>query len=105
MRIVAAMVLITSSLLAQGGPSAGLEGNWLGSLEAGPGVKLRLAFHFVKSPDGKLTGTLDSLDQGAMGLQLSSVSVTGNAVSVELQVPPATYTGTLNGVGTEIAGN
>ncbi len=104
MRTILAMILITSSLLAQGGPRAGLEGNWLGSLEAGPGVKLRLAFHFTQSPDGKLTGTLDSLDQGAMGMQLSAVSVNGTAVSIQLQVPPATYTGTLNSAGTEIAG-
>ena len=98
------MVFLTSSLLAQGGPSAGLEGNWFGNLDVGQGIKLRLAFHFVKSPDGTLTGTLDSLDQGAMGLQLTSVSLTGSAVSVELQIPPATYTGTLNSTGTEIDG-
>ena len=102
------MLTIASSLLtqalAQGGPPPSLEGTWLGSLEAGPGVKLRLAFHISKSAKGGLTGTLDSLDQGANGLPLGAIKLSGSAVSIEVTTPPASYTGTLNSEGTEITG-
>ena len=104
MRTLLTLLMIASSLFAQGGPRPNLEGAWLGTLEAGPGVKLRIAFHITKSSQGELTGTFDSLDQGALGLPLSSVKFTGLAITIESQAPPAGYSGTLNAEGTEITG-
>ncbi len=97
-----AILLLASSAFAQGGTH--LEGTWLGSLEVGPGTKLRLAFHVAKAAGGELGGTLDSIDQGSMGMQLQAVKITGMAVTMELQTPPASYSGTMNTAGTEIAG-
>jgi pimeloyl-ACP methyl ester carboxylesterase len=99
------MMMIVSTLSGQGGPPPNLEGSWLGSLEVGPGVKLRLAFHIAKSAQGDLTGTFDSLDQGAKGLPLAGIKLNGLSVAIELKAPAATYTGTLNSDATELTGN
>jgi RNA polymerase sigma factor (sigma-70 family) len=50
-----------------------LTGHWLGTLDF-KGMKLRLALHVAKMPDGTLSATLDSLDQGANGIPASLVS-------------------------------
>jgi hypothetical protein len=42
-------------------------GNWSGTLDVS-GVKLRLIFHVTEGADKKLSGMLDSVDQGAMGI-------------------------------------
>ena len=42
----------------------------MGALDAG-GTKLRLVFHLSRGGDGALTATIDSLDQGAMGLRVN----------------------------------
>jgi len=52
--------------LGQAG-APGFEGIWQGTLAAGP-AKLRLALHISRSPDGRLSGSMDSIDQGAKGL-------------------------------------
>jgi pimeloyl-ACP methyl ester carboxylesterase len=87
--------------MAQGGP--GIAGNWLGTLEPGA-VKLRLALKVAKGADGSLSAKLDSLDQGANDLPVSSIVQTGTAVKFELQVVGGSFEGTLNGDGSEISG-
>lgn len=51
----------------------GVQGNWQGMLEAG-GAKLRLGLDILKSPDGTLTGNLDSFDQGRWIYRLIALS-------------------------------
>lgn len=53
-------------------------GDYLGTVQVGV-VKLRLALHIVKTPDGAFQATVDSLDQGARGLPVD-LTLTGNAV-------------------------
>jgi len=52
-----------------------IDGDWLGTLDTGMG-KLRLLLHIANSEDG-LTATMDSLDQGANGLPVNSITRTG----------------------------
>src|SRR5260370_27561814 len=87
--------------MAQGGP--GIAGNWVGTLGPGP-VKLRLALKVAKGADGSLSAKLDSLDQGANDLPVSSIAQTGTSVKFELQVVGGSFEGTLNGDGSEISG-
>jgi uncharacterized protein len=87
---------------AQGGPGA--VGNWLGTLDAGP-VKLRLALKVEKTADGSLSAALDSLDQGAKGLPVSSISQRGMAVQFAMRQIGAAYQGTLNADSSELSGN
>src|SRR4051794_11636600 len=42
----------------------GIVGLWQGTLDTGA-IQLRVVFKIKAKPDGSLTGTLDSLDQGA----------------------------------------
>jgi len=54
-------------------PAGGVVGHWVGTLSV-PGMDLRLVFHIQQADSGSLVGTLDSPDQGAYGLQLSTVT-------------------------------
>ena len=47
-------------------------GFWQGTLDTGA-IQLRVVFKIKAKPDGGLTGTLDSLDQGAKDIPLSDV--------------------------------
>lgn len=49
-----------------------VEGTWLGTLSFS-GTELRIVFKILKSPDGKLTATLDSPDQGAKDIPVDEV--------------------------------
>ena len=87
-------VLWTGGAVAQQPAAASpAEGDWMGTLTTGGG-SLRLAVHIKRDASGQLTATLDSLDQGAMGLRFESVTVTGETLRLEMKVPPATFEGT-----------
>jgi hypothetical protein len=89
------------SLRAQ---SAAIEGDWQGTLAAG-GTSLRVAVHLARADGGTLTGSFDSLDQGAMGLRIETVTFDGSTVRLEMKIPLATFEGTLAGGGSRIDGN
>ena len=83
--------------------SKSIAGDWNGELNV-QGTKLRLALHIKKNSDGAFAATLDSLDQNANGIPVSSVSQKGNDVKLELKGIGASYQGKLNPAGTEITG-
>ncbi len=83
-------------------PAKGFEGSWQGTLEAG-GQKLRLALTATKSEAGAYAGKLDSLDQGAT-IPIDSITVTGDAVRLELKSIDAVFEGVLNKDRTELTG-
>jgi pimeloyl-ACP methyl ester carboxylesterase len=63
------------TLMAAGGQAfaqSGATGDWLGTLTTAPTAVLHLAVH-VKTAEGRLIGTMDSLDQGANDLPLANV--------------------------------
>jgi len=80
-----------------------IAGDWQGTLSAG-GAQLRLALHFTAAKDGTLTATLDSLDQGAIGIPVSSVYLRGTQLTLGVPAVNGTYTGTVNKDATEIDG-
>ena len=82
--------------------SAGLEGDWQGAIDAMGGVKV--AVHFLNQPDKTVKATLDSPDQGAMGLVLSDVVQKGSLVEFQLRAVKGAYKGELNKEGTQITG-
>jgi hypothetical protein len=55
----------------------GIEGMWMGTLSFS-GTDLRVVFHFSKNPEGKLTATLDSPDQGAKDIPVDEVTFQNN---------------------------
>ena len=82
---------------------AQLAGDWQGTLRAG-GVELRLVLHISAGKDGALTATLDSIDQGALGIPVSSISLKGSAFSMTVDAVHGTYEGTVNKDAGEIEG-
>ena len=77
-------------------PDPGPEGAWLGVLDVGS-LKLRLAVHVDRRPDGSLHATLDSLDQDLTGLAIDRITLTGSTVRFEATKLGATFEGKLDG--------
>ena len=77
-------------------------GDWKGTLDAGA-AELNLVLH-VSKKDGALSATLDSVDQGATGLPIDSISVTGKSLRFEMKSLGASYEGVVSADGSQIDG-
>lgn len=82
--------------------AADVQGSWLGTLDAG-GVKLRVAFAISNAERG-LTATMDSLDQGAKGIPVASVSYTRPVLTMGVTAIGGAYRGDLAADGQTITG-
>jgi pimeloyl-ACP methyl ester carboxylesterase len=97
-------------LLAQASPAddkpakKGIEGTWQGSLETG-GIKLRVTFHITKKKDGSLSGTMDSLDQGAKDVPLPLVKFENGKLTIGLVAGVANFEGKFDEEKSEIKGD
>lgn len=87
---------------AAGKPSS-VDGIWLGTLEAGE-TKLRIQVQVRSDRAGKEYCSLDSLDQGAMGLACDNVQFAGNHFSFEVPIVHGRWSGTLAESGNELNG-
>ncbi len=81
---------------------AGFVGQWEGSLQT-MGGKLRLVFHLANK-EGAANGSIDSLDQGAMGIPMDEISVTNGALRISVRVITGSYTGKLSEDGKTLTG-
>jgi CubicO group peptidase (beta-lactamase class C family) len=79
-----------------------IEGFWHGALGSGAG-KLRAVLTITKAMDGKLTGTFESVDQGA-SFPMENITVDGSAVRFELKVVGGVYEGNVSKDGAELTG-
>jgi uncharacterized protein len=96
-------------LLAQDPPkltpkAKGIEGIWEGPLKAGA-IELRLAFKVSKDKDGKLTATMDSIDQGAKGIPVDEIVFADRKLTMNLSKLKAKYTGEISDDETTIKGH
>lgn len=71
---------------------AQLAGRWSGQL--GP---LTLVLRVERNDAGTIVAFIDSPNQGAAGLVVTSASLVGGKLDLALSVPPASYSGTLSG--------
>lgn len=85
-----------------GVPGEGFEAAWLGELWA-PAGKLRVFVRLFEA-DGRLTGSLDSLDEGVKDIEIQSALAFGPQLRFELSQPRATFEGRLNDEGSELTG-
>lgn len=69
-----------------------IEGIWQGSLKV-PGTELRIVFKISKNPDGTLTATLDSPDQGATDIPVEEVIFKDNTLRLEVKSAGGVYEG------------
>jgi fermentation-respiration switch protein FrsA (DUF1100 family) len=75
-------------------PPSDIDGDWLGTLDTGMG-KLRLVLHIANTDQG-LTATLDSLDQGAKGLPVTTITRTESALKFRMKTIAGAYDGTIS---------
>jgi fermentation-respiration switch protein FrsA (DUF1100 family) len=80
-----------------------IVGDWQGTLKAGP-VELRLGLHITKNDKGGLTATMDSLDQGASGIPVSSISLDATKLNFAVEAVHGSYAGVVNPEGSSIHG-
>jgi len=69
-----------------------LAGSWQGALNTGA-AEVRLVFNISVAENGSLNATLDSPDQGAMGIPLGEVSLSGDSLRIEAPIANAFYRG------------
>jgi len=80
-----------------------VAGDWQGTLAAGP-VQLRLILHIKAAADGSLSGNLDSVDQGALGLPVSGIAVKDLSFGFNVDIVHGSYAGTVSRDGSGIEG-
>jgi uncharacterized protein len=97
--ILAALVAATACL----GSAQDVTGDWQGTLSAN-GAELRLVLHINKSADGTLKATLDSVDQNANGISVSSISLKDSKLSLGVDAVHGTYEGQVATDGKTITG-
>jgi len=72
--------------------SATVEGNWAGSLPAGDAV-LHLVLHVTKAEHGSFKATMDSLDQGVYGIEVTAFSQDGPSLKFSVSSVGAFFEG------------
>ena len=72
-------------------------GDYLGTVQMGV-TPLRMALHVTANPDGTWGGTVDSIDQGALGIPIRNLTVADRVVRF------GNFEGALNVDGSEITG-
>ncbi len=100
-RAIVTACLVACAWLASGGVARAqdLVGDWQGTLSAG-GMELRLVIHITRGADGQLSATLDSIDQGATGIPVTSVAVKDNVLTLTVASIGGTFDGIINANGT-----
>ena len=87
MRKLLVGALLGSSLYAQD-----IAGDWKGTIST-PTLEFRVALHIAKTGNGGLNATLDSVDQGALGLAVSSMSLSSSMLKFTVAAANGTYEG------------
>jgi len=95
-------VLAAATLL--GARAQDISGDWQGTLKPAPGAELHLLLHISKANDGSLKGSLDSLDQSAMGIPISTIAFKNGALTFASDAIHGTYEGKMNADGSAVDG-
>lgn len=80
-----------------------IVGTWTGTLAFG-GNSLRTVVHVARDGAGKLTATMDSPDQGAVGIPVERIGVDGGRLVLEVKSVQGRYEGRIDAAVKEIAG-
>lgn len=80
-----------------------VAGDWQGVLDTGQG-QLHLVLHLTKAADGSLGATIDSLDQGANGIPVASVTLKDSKLSLGVDAVNGSYEGKVSADASEING-
>jgi hypothetical protein len=78
-------------------------GKWEGKLDT-PGGSLSLVFN-LSNKDGSAIGTIDSPDQGAVGIPISLISASDSSIKIGVQLVSGEYKGKLGEDGKTLTGD
>jgi pimeloyl-ACP methyl ester carboxylesterase len=91
--------LLSSDARAESGAesdsTAKLAGTWLGPLKVGA-IELRLALKISVDDAGKMTATLDSIDQGAKDMPVDAITLSDGTLTAELKLIGGKFVGKLD---------
>jgi hypothetical protein len=81
-------------------------GAWKGKISIA-GQELEIGLNFQLDEAKKITGTFDSISQGAFGLALSAIEIKDKTITFMLSGVPGdpSFKGTLDGAGKKLAGD
>jgi hypothetical protein len=97
------LALLPAQACAEKAP--GIVGDWEGTLDAGAQGKLRVVLHVTQAKDGSLSATMDSPDQNATGIPVTTITYKEPALHFESEPIKGSYDGKMNKDNTEIAGD
>jgi hypothetical protein len=101
--VLAFQLILVASLSFSQTPASPVAGSWEGAIDAGA-VKLRIGVVITVKPDGVLSATMDSPDQGAFDMPLGGVTFSDGVLRFALARANGAFEGRVNAAGTEIAG-
>lgn len=85
--------LITIFSLQTFAQQVDISGIWAGKLALPNSIELTIVFNLSKDDSGKYTSTLDSPDQGAMGIPTESTMINGDSILIKIPVVQGFYAG------------
>lgn len=97
-------LLFAVPLCADDKPAAkkGAEGYWVGTMILGA-IEVRLGLK-IESKDGKLTGSIDSIDQGVKGIPIDGVEFNEGTLTLKMTSMKSGYVGKMQPDGDTIKG-
>ena len=99
--LLLAVVATVGNGMAQDGSSP--VGDWEGVLSA-MGQELTVVFHVTQAEDGTYAATLDSPDQGALGIPCEAPIIEGTSVMIPVAAVGGGFEGTISQDGSMIDG-
>lgn len=92
--IIAALVTLLFSTIAFPSNNEIIEGAWQGILEVS-GIELRIVFKISQGPEGILTATMDSPDQGVKDIPVDEVTLENGNLRLEIKSAMIVFEGKL----------
>ena len=96
-------LLLAVTLATVAARAQNIVGDWQGTLKVGSS-ELRLVLHIAKGDNGAFHATLDSIDQAANGIPVSSMSLKESQLDFAVDAVQGVYKGKVNREGTVIDG-
>ncbi len=89
-KLIVLFVMITMQIFSQ---QKDLAGIWTGKLALPSSMELTIVFNLAKDDGGKYSSTLDSPDQGVMGIATESTTISVDSILIKIPVVQGYYTG------------
>jgi hypothetical protein len=96
-------VSLSGSAQPRSKPDENIEGIWQGTLKVSV-MELRVVFKISKKPDGTLSATLDSPDQGAKDIPVDKVELKNNNLRLDVKSIQGVFEGEIKENGATIQG-